>query len=139
MPTNTRESGLETLIVSWLVDKNSFEHGISTDYNREYAVDESRLLRFLENTQPDQSAKLGLKGDTKRIQFLDRLRGEIAITYAYESVSRWDKEKKQSRCRRTLVGRLDYGLPQHLVRFMQNFENKSAFLPPTLNPCAAPL
>ena len=29
------------------------------------------------------------------------------ITYAYESISYWDKEKKQSRARRTLIGRLD--------------------------------
>ena len=29
------------------------------------------------------------------------------ITYAYESVSRWDKEKKQSRSTRTLIGRVD--------------------------------
>jgi transposase len=29
------------------------------------------------------------------------------ITYAYESVSYWDKEKKQSRAKRTLIGRVD--------------------------------
>jgi len=29
------------------------------------------------------------------------------ITYAYESVSRWDKEKKQSRSTRSLIGRVD--------------------------------
>ena len=29
------------------------------------------------------------------------------ITYAYESVSYWDKDKKQSRAKRTLIGRLD--------------------------------
>ena len=29
------------------------------------------------------------------------------ITYAYESISWWDKEKKQSRAKRTLIGRLD--------------------------------
>jgi len=29
------------------------------------------------------------------------------ITYAYESVAYWDKEKKQSRAQRTLIGRLD--------------------------------
>ena len=29
------------------------------------------------------------------------------ITYAYNSVSTWDKEKKQSRSKRTLIGRLD--------------------------------
>lgn len=29
------------------------------------------------------------------------------ITYVYESKSYWDKEKKQSRSKRTLIGRLD--------------------------------
>jgi transposase len=29
------------------------------------------------------------------------------ITYAYESISTWNKEKKQSRSKRTLIGRLD--------------------------------
>lgn len=29
------------------------------------------------------------------------------ITYAYESISFWDKEKKQSRAKRTLIGRVD--------------------------------
>lgn len=29
------------------------------------------------------------------------------ITYAYQSISYWDKEKKQSRARRTLIGRVD--------------------------------
>ena len=29
------------------------------------------------------------------------------ITYAYESKAHWDKEKKQSRAKRTLIGRVD--------------------------------
>lgn len=29
------------------------------------------------------------------------------ITYAYDSYSYWDKEKKRSRAKRTLIGRLD--------------------------------
>jgi hypothetical protein len=29
------------------------------------------------------------------------------ITYAYESTSYWDKEKKQSRAKRKLIGRVD--------------------------------
>ena len=29
------------------------------------------------------------------------------ITYAYQSISHWDKEKKQSRSKRTLIGRVD--------------------------------
>ena len=45
MPTtNTRESGLETLIIDWLTDKNGYEQGASADYNRECAVDEPRLI-----------------------------------------------------------------------------------------------
>ena len=79
MPTNTRESGLETLIVNWLVTQNGYEQGASADYSREYAVDELRLFRFLEDTQPEQIAMVGAKDNgLKRKQFLDRLRGEIA-------------------------------------------------------------
>ncbi|MCM1045315.1 MAG: type I restriction endonuclease [Candidatus Gastranaerophilales bacterium] len=77
--TNTKENGLETLIVKWLVEQNGYEQGMNTDYNREYAVDETRLFRFLQNTQPDSMAKLGVfASDMKKKQFLNRLQGEIA-------------------------------------------------------------
>jgi len=79
MPTNTKESGLETLITNWLVNQNGYEQGTSADYNREYAVDEARLFRFLNDTQPDQMAKLRVgNNDLERRKFLDRLRGEVA-------------------------------------------------------------
>lgn len=77
--TNTRESGLESLIVDWLVDQNGYEQGSNADYNRDYAIDETRLFRFLSATQPDEMEKLGVfKSDLKKAQFLNRLRGEIA-------------------------------------------------------------
>lgn len=77
--TNTRESGLETLIVDWLVNHNGYEQGTNADYNREYAIDETRLFRFLQDTQPDAMDKLGVfKADLKKKQFLNRLQGEIA-------------------------------------------------------------
>ena len=38
------------------------------------------------------------------IKQLDKRSG---ITYVYESKSYWDKEKQQSRSKRTLIGRLD--------------------------------
>lgn len=77
--TDTKESGLETLIVKWLVDHNGYEQGTNTDYNREYAVDETRLFRFLQDTQPDALEKLGVfKSALKKKQFLNRLQGEIA-------------------------------------------------------------
>lgn len=77
--TNTKESGLEALIVKWLVDQNGYEQGLNADYNREYAVDDTRLFRFLQDTQPDALEKLGVfKSDLKKKQFLNRLQGEIA-------------------------------------------------------------
>lgn len=77
--TNTKESGLEALIVKWLVDHNGYEEGTNADYNKEYAIDETRLFRFLQDTQPDQMDKLGVfKSEQKKRQFLNRLHGELA-------------------------------------------------------------
>ena len=77
--TNTRENGLEALVVKWLVEHNGYEEGNNADYNKEYAIDETRLFRFLQNTQPDQMDKLGVfKSEQKKRQFLNRLQGELA-------------------------------------------------------------
>ena len=78
MPTNTKESGLEALIVNCLVEQNGYEQGTNDDYDRAYALDTVRLFRFLNETQPEQMAKLDLSGsELKRAQFLDRVQGEI--------------------------------------------------------------
>ena len=77
--TNTKENGLESLIVKWLVEQNGYEEGTNADYNKEYAVDETRLFRFLQDTQPKEMTKLGVfTSETKKRQFLNRLSGEIA-------------------------------------------------------------
>ena len=77
--TNTKENGLESLIVKCLVEQNGYEEGTNADYNKEYAVDETRLFRFLQDTQPKEMDKLGVfTSDTKKRQFLNRLSGEIA-------------------------------------------------------------
>ena len=77
--TNTKENGLESLIVNWLVEQNGYEEGTNADYNKEYAVDETRLFRFLQDTQPKEMTKLGVfASETKKRQFLNRLSGEIA-------------------------------------------------------------
>lgn len=44
--SSTKENGLESLIVRWLVERNGYEQGTNTNYNREYAVDETRLFRL---------------------------------------------------------------------------------------------
>ena len=77
--TDKTEKGFETLIVNWLVEQNGYEQGTNDDYNKEYAVDETRLFRFLNDTQPREMAKLGVNdSDQKKRQFLNRLSGEIA-------------------------------------------------------------
>lgn len=76
--TDTSEGGLETLIVRHLVEANGYEQGANSDYNREYAIDEARLWRFLGETQPEEMAKLGVfESEEKKRQFLNRLNGEI--------------------------------------------------------------
>lgn len=76
--TDTTEKGLEGLIVRHLVDVHEYEQGSTQDYNREYAIDETRLWRFLAETQKEEMEKLGVFGSgLKKRQFLDRLNGEL--------------------------------------------------------------
>lgn len=77
--TNTKESGLESLIVSYLTDRNGYEEGTNADYNEAFAVDETRLFRFLRKTQATEMEKLGGLADERgRRAFLGRLSSEIA-------------------------------------------------------------
>lgn len=77
--TDKTEKGFETIIVNLLVEQNGYEQGTNDDYNKEYTVDETRLFRFLNDTQPREMAKLGVNNsDQKKRQFLNRLSGEIA-------------------------------------------------------------
>lgn len=77
--TDTSEKNLENIIESWLVNHNGYEKGVNADYNKDFAVDETRLFRFLRGTQPDAMERLGVfTSDQKRRQFLNRLSGELA-------------------------------------------------------------
>ncbi|MFP3043095.1 DEAD/DEAH box helicase family protein [Treponema primitia] len=78
MPTNTRESGLEDLIVNHLITENGYEQGDVADFDKSHAIDEKRLLRFLKTTQPDTIKKFSLEDEGAVSKFLDRLQGEIA-------------------------------------------------------------
>ncbi len=76
--TDTKEKGLETLIADYLVTKNHYELGSNNDYNRDFAVDETRLFRFLNDTQPDQMKKLRLEeSENNKKKFLARISSEI--------------------------------------------------------------
>jgi type I restriction enzyme, R subunit len=85
MPTNTKESGLEELIINSLVQDNGYEQGKNEDYNRDYAIDETRLFRFLVNTQKTEMSNIGLFPESskkdyslKKQKFLEFLREEIS-------------------------------------------------------------
>lgn len=56
------------------------------------------------------------------------------ITYAYESVSYWDKEKQQSRSKRTLVGRVDDKTGEIIPTDGRNRKNKETAPPAKRGP-----
>ena len=99
MTTDTTEKGLEDRVVSILTgtlgdsddgsDRVLLQQspayggagwilGDPINYDREYAVDLSRISAFLKVTQPEQASKLELDTESPvRQKFLTRLRGEI--------------------------------------------------------------
>ena len=78
-PTDTSEKGLETLIVSSLVEEAGYVSRNPGDYDREHAVDLAKLLAFLSGTQAGKVETLGIGEEgPRRTQFLHRLQGEIA-------------------------------------------------------------
>lgn len=53
MATDISEAGLEKIISDYLVDVNGYELGKAAEFSKEYALDEGRVLRFLQATQPE--------------------------------------------------------------------------------------
>lgn len=51
MPTDTSEKKLESILVSYLTDKQGYEQGVSDDYNKTFALDTERVKRFILSTQ----------------------------------------------------------------------------------------
>lgn len=50
------ETGLETILVSYLRDVHGYEEGTSSDYSKDYALDTERVKRFLLATQEKKVA-----------------------------------------------------------------------------------
>lgn len=76
--TDTTEKGFEELIVKHLVEVNNYEYGESEDFNKEYAIDEERLWRFIRNTQPEIFENLNIDQTLERSKFLTRLSQELS-------------------------------------------------------------
>lgn len=61
------------------------------------------------------------------------------ITYAYQSISHWDKEKKQSRAKRTLIGRVDKVTGEIIPTDGRNRKKQDEKLPLNHKPKSAPM
>ena len=78
MPTNTKENGFETLIVQSLVNDAGYEQGDTAEYNKDYAVDEGRLFRFLQSTQAEKLKELHiLDSDLEKTKFFQHLNKKL--------------------------------------------------------------
>ncbi|HUT63000.1 MAG TPA: type I restriction endonuclease, partial [Anaerolineae bacterium] len=77
--TDTSEKGLESIIVSSLVNETGYLQGFNADYDRDHAIDIVKLTAFIRETQPDSFESLSFDTDNPRLtKFLHRLQGEIA-------------------------------------------------------------
>jgi len=96
--TDTSEKGLESLIVTYMTGtaypedsygvedykakygrSPEYVHGLSADFNREFAVDLPKLIEFIRSTQRKTFDELNIKNEgPSRTKFLYRLQGEIA-------------------------------------------------------------
>ena len=97
MPSNITENGLEVLIVNWLVNNNNYEQGTNDDYNQTYTIDEGRLFRFLNNTQPEYMKELRIQ-DTpaEKKRFLDRLSKKLSDSGVVEILRKGFKYKHRT-------------------------------------------
>ncbi len=79
MPSDTTEKALESLIVKSLYSEAGYEMGAPDDFDRDHAIDLTKLLTFLKATQSKVCEQLGIQTDgPARTKFLARLQGEIA-------------------------------------------------------------
>lgn len=97
MHTNTKENGFETIIVNWLVRQNHYEQGINADFNQDYAIDEVRLFRYLNDTQAEIVKELRIQDNAaEKKRFLDRLSKKLSDDGVVEVLRKPFKYKHKS-------------------------------------------
>ena len=79
MATDMSEGGFETIITNYLCDVNGYELGHASEFNNAYVIDEGRLLRFLNATQPGTLAGLEWEKFLRRLDEELRSKGLIEI------------------------------------------------------------
>ena len=75
---DTSETGLEKFIVDWLRDKNGYEQATLHDYNKDFALVDTWVERFIVATQPDKvEQSMCFASPSERMKFFTRLANEI--------------------------------------------------------------
>lgn len=75
---DTSETGLEKIIVDWLRDKNGYEQATPHDYNKDFALVDTWVERFIVATQPDKvEQSMCFASPSERMKFFTRLANEI--------------------------------------------------------------
>lgn len=91
MATDISEAGLEKIISDYLVDVNGYELGKAAEFSKEYALDEGRVLRFLQATQPEKvKAAHILDSEYERNKFLSvcaRNWARLGLSTSFATVS----------------------------------------------------
>ncbi len=75
---DTSETGLEKIIVDWLRDHNGYEQATPHDYNKEFALVDNWVERFVSETQPDKvEQSMCFVSPSEKQKFFTRLSNEI--------------------------------------------------------------
>ena len=75
---DTSETGLEKIIVGWLVKENGYEQETPHAYNKDFALVDKWVERFVTETQPEKvEQSMCFASPSERLKFFTRLSNEI--------------------------------------------------------------
>ena len=75
---DTSETGLEKIIVGWLVKENGYEQEIPHTYNKDFALVDKWVERFVMVTQPEKvKPSMCFASPSERLKFFTRLSNDI--------------------------------------------------------------
>ena len=75
---DTSETGLEKIIVGWLVKENGYEQETPHAYNKDFALVDKWVERFVTETQPEKvEQSMCFASPSERLKFFTRLANEI--------------------------------------------------------------
>ncbi len=79
MPTDISERALENTILSYLKDQQGYEVSLSSEYNKDFALDLGRVKSFILDTQKDKAIKTAcFSSPSEEQRFFSRLANDLA-------------------------------------------------------------